>query len=203
MLIFSLVAALTSPQTPPAPPEAPRVESRVMVFSGDGPGRMDKDEDGFVTRDEFVTPMGDAFARMDKDGDGRLSTDELTSGHRMDGRGGMSWREGGAAGGPGVRRFEFRHGLEGVEDGERHEEVVILRRGGEHGGEHDVRVHHMDGAAGHGDMDRDGDGKVSEEEFIAPLRDAFRRMDADSSGALEEGERGHARVVRREVRVED
>ena len=46
------------------------------------------------------------------------------------------------------------------------------------------------GGPGEAGLDKDGDGKVSEEEFLAPVREAFRAMDADRSGALEDGERG-------------
>jgi hypothetical protein len=65
------------------------------------------------------------------------------------------------------------------------------------------RVGGPDGGAvftGPGEMDRDGDGRVTEAEFLAPMREAFARMDADGSGALEEGERGNQqiRVIRRE-----
>lgn len=43
---------------------------------------------------------------------------------------------------------------------------------------------------GHDGLDTDGDGKISEAEFSAPLREAFARMDADSSGFIEAGEHG-------------
>ena len=49
----------------------------------------------------------------------------------------------------------------------------------------------------HVGMDYDGDGRVSEEEFLAPMRDAFREMDKDGSGSLEEGERGGRHVIER------
>jgi Ca2+-binding EF-hand superfamily protein len=38
-------------------------------------------------------------------------------------------------------------------------------------------------------LDTDNDGKVTEEEFLAPLREAFQRMDEDRDGALDDGER--------------
>lgn len=38
-------------------------------------------------------------------------------------------------------------------------------------------------------LDADGDGRVSEEEFLARFRETFRRMDSDGSGHLEAAER--------------
>ena len=46
------------------------------------------------------------------------------------------------------------------------------------------------GHGGENDLDADNDGKISEAEFSAPLREAFARMDADHSGFIETGERG-------------
>jgi hypothetical protein len=39
-------------------------------------GRYDKDEDGAITRDEYLANRRKAYVRLDKDGDGRLSFDE-------------------------------------------------------------------------------------------------------------------------------
>lgn len=209
---------LQDPSAPPQPPREP--EARVMIMGGPGgpggPGHLDKDGDGQVSREEFSAPMNDAFARMDKDGDGRLSTEELAASHRAmaDGDGNVMFMRhpGRPEGGPdGVHRFEFRRGGPEGGPGERREEhvVVIGGEGGEHrmpmvmmdgpghgghGGER-VEIHRMGAGEGHDDMDKNGDGKISEDEFVGPLREAFARMDADHSGFIESGEHGDGEQV--------
>lgn len=220
LTLIALSALLQEPPTPPAPPHPPEVRSHVLFMGGDGPhgpGRMDADGDGQVTREEFAAPLDAAFARMDRDGDGRLSAEELASGHGGDGEVTIVRGPGGEG-----RRFEFRRpGGEGAprieRDGER--VMVFTGREGGPGGEREIVIHprggeprviHLDGpdapdgphgsrveirrfggpdGGGH-DLDKDGDGKVSEAEFTAPLREAFARMDADRSGFIEDGERG-------------
>ena len=65
--------------------------------------------------------------------------------------------------------------------------------GGPHGeggpGER-IEIRRMGGPGGEQDLDVDDDGRISEAEFSAPLREAFARMDADRSGFIEAGERG-------------
>ena len=53
-----------------------------------------------------------------------------------------------------------------------------------------IEIRRMGGPGGENDLDADNDGRISEAEFTAPLREAFARMDADRSGFIEEGERG-------------
>jgi len=217
LTLIALSAALL--QDPPAPPAPPEVRSSHFVFmgaGGDGPGNIDADGDGQVTREEFAAPLNDAFAKMDKDGDGRLSRDELASGHGP-GDGHVAVRR--LGGGAGVEPFEFRRPGPGGERAARIERdgehtmvfvgpdgpgedarvvvralpdggpgVVRFRRGP--GGEPGRRVEVHTAVSDHGsnDLDKDGDGKISEAEFTAPLREAFSRMDADHSGFVEEGE---------------
>lgn len=243
--VLALTAFLLQDPAAPPPPAPPEIGARVMVMGPDGPGGLDKDGDGQVTRDEFSAPITDAFGRLDKDGDGRLSAEELASGHGSGGPRVLSMH---GPGGP--RRIEFR-GPGGDDDGEirifarrdggRDEDrEVTIRAVGRDGGPHVVRrmgddgentevfviagrdgdedhevvvrglpreggprirlsdhghggarveVRRVDGPGGSQDLDKDGDGKVSEAEFTAPLRDAFTRMDADRSGFIEDGER--------------
>jgi hypothetical protein len=61
---------------------------------------------------------------------------------------------------------------------------------GEGGPGRRIEIMGVGGPGGDNDLDSDNDGKVSEAEFSAPLREAFARMDADGSGFIEAGEHG-------------
>lgn len=196
LTLIALSAALL--QEPPAPPAAPEVRTRIMVV---GPnGSLDANGDGQVTREEFAAPMNEHFASLDKDGDGRLSTGELSGAHGGDGDVAF-FRSG--PGEDGARRFEWRR-----PGGGEVREIVIHGPGGDgmphiihapgDGGPNAVSRIELTRAVseGHGDADKDGDGRISEAEFTGPLREAFARMDADGSGYIEQGERGGDGEVR-------
>jgi hypothetical protein len=87
-----------------------------------------------------------------------------------------------ADGGPGEHRVEV-HVMGGPGGAEWH----AAGPGAPH-----IEMHRVGGPDGHGpgDMDKDGDGRVTEEEFLAPMREHFQRMDADHSGAIDAGEHG-------------
>ncbi len=209
MLTLIALSAALMQQTPAPPAASPQVHTRVMVMGPDGPGGLDKDGDGQVSRDEFSAPLNDHFARMDANSDGRLSTEELTAGHGAMAGGDhdvMIMRGPGGRGGPGVHRFEMRRPHPGGEAGARAEpgEGRVMVSSGEPGGHgahgtaphgeggpgERIEIRRMGGPGGAHDLDADNDGRVSEAEFSAPLREAFTRMDADRSGFIEAGERG-------------
>lgn len=200
MLTLIALSALLmqDPPAPPAPPAPPEVHTRLMMM-GDGPGPLDRDGDGQISREEFSAPMNDHFARMDKDSDGRLSTEEMSAGH---GAGAHVFLRGpGGHGAPGARHIELRRS--GPPGEHAQHEIVIRAPGGEGGphiihmprgadgpGEHNVIVRRFGGPDGEHRMDADNDGRISEAEFTGPLREAFTRMDADHSGFIEEAEHG-------------
>lgn len=126
-----------------------------------------------------VFTRGGDGQRAEVTGDGEHEITIVTRGgsggemRRMPGGDGevMVWSS--REGGPGESRVEFR------------------TMGGPSGpGMPRMQMHRIGGPDGPGDMDKDGDGRVTEEEFLAPMREAFRSMDADHSGALEAGEHG-------------
>ena len=221
-LIALSAVLMQDPPAPPAPPAPPEVHTRMIMMGPDGPGGLDKDGDGQISRDEFAAPMNDHFARMDKDGDGRLSTEEMAAGHGPGEHEVMIRRGPGGEGGPGMRHREMRHpGGPGAHNEERTMVIVggrpgamgegeMMRRGpgGEGGphvfvmphgadrsGEQNVIVRRMGGPGGENDLDADNDGKISEAEFTTPMREAFTLMDADHSGFIEASERGQGHEI--------
>jgi hypothetical protein len=217
LTLIALSAALM--QQTPTPPAPPEVHSRVMVMGAAGPGGLDKDGDGQITREEFSAPMNDHFARMDADSDGRLSTEELTAGHAAMMGGGdhevRIMRGPGGPGAPGGHHFEMRRAHSGGETGAQAEHAEHAGHGegrtmvfvggapgpgghaammagahAEGGPGERIEIRRMGGPGGGNDLDSDNDGRISEAEFGAPLREAFARMDADRSGFIEAGERG-------------
>lgn len=203
LALLAALSASPASQNEDGPRVERRSEIRIVTTDGDGPGRLDADGDGVVTREEFSAPMGDAFDRLDENDDGRLSTEELAESRGPGGPGGPGRRfmMMGGPGGPGEHDVRiFTRGGEGgpvvIHDGAGGgSELFISRPDGREGvpmpdgaGPHRVFIHRFGGPDGPGEMDKDGDGKVSQDEFLAPMIEAFGRMDADSDGFLDQGE---------------
>lgn len=166
---------------------------------GDAFDRLDANDDGRLSTEELTDGHGEGgpgHRMMMMGGPGGPGVQVFTSGLRPGGPGGpgvhVITREGGS---PGVMMFGGPDGPGGPGGDV---QVFTFRSGGPEGGpppmgpkgsgSPQVFVHRFGGPDGPGEMDKDGDGKVSQDEFLAPLREAFGRMDADNDGFLEEGE---------------
>lgn len=147
---------------------------------------MDKDGDGKVSRDEFAGPPA-LFGRMDADGDGFLDRGEAARGFRAGAAAPLPGRLRGMDkdGDRTITREEFT-GPEGAFDRlDANNDGAITE---------DELPRPGAGTATRGPaarrlmaMDRDGDGKVSREEFSGPAR-LFDRLDGDGDGAITAGE---------------
>lgn len=195
--IIALAAAIVQQELPPPPPGR---ERRVFVHASDGRG-LDSDGDGTVTREEFAAPMAKAFDEMDKDGDGRLSASEMAERRGPPPGDHLIVTDEGS---PAERRIRIEgDGFPGGEE-RRETRVVVIAGDGDDDLDMPAAWVHEDGprrmemrrvTEDAPEMDADGDGRVSEAEFVAPLVRAFRGMDADGSGYLEQAERAGDRRV--------
>lgn len=182
---IALLAALGAPTALQA--EGPGTQSRaeVRVLTFDGPGGkgtgLDADQNGTVSREEFSAPMTTAFDRLDADHDGRLTTEELAAGPGPEGMG---------TAGP-YRVMMDGHGgpmTFHIGDDAR---VMTIRQGGPAGGpppgpgERRIEIRRFGGPGGSDQMDTNKDGRITEDEFLAPMRDAFRAMDDDGDGTID------------------
>jgi len=168
--------------------------------------RMDKDGDGRLSADEMAAGGHGQGARevIVRRGDGEPGLRRFELRRPMSDGAREVVVLSGPDGGPDVRRFEFRTPADGDRSTVLRErvdasgDVRVIRRAPRDGSSDETRfeIRRLDGADGPRSLDTDNDGRISEAEFTAPLREAFARADADRSGFVEEGERGRDGDVR-------
>lgn len=158
---------------------------------------MDKDGDGFISREEFIAPQTRAFEFLDKDRDGKVSTAEFAEGRPA----ALAVL---ANGGPlrvaGVGPNGDPMAVLSGEGGR----MMFVRRGSMVASgagpviDGNISVHRIpgSGSASSVGLDKNGDGKISKDEFDAPVREAFERMDTDHSGSIDPGESASGAGVR-------
>jgi hypothetical protein len=138
----------------------------MMVMMRHHLAAMDKNGDGFITRDEFMVHPSEMFAKLDANGDGRISKEEM-------------------AAAPGLHQVCKRQ-----EPGDAAPrdvpcgDIAAGHMGGHMGGPHMAMMiaHHMD------KLDADHDGRISLAELEAPLRRHFEMMDKNKDGFIEKDE---------------
>lgn len=188
-------------------------EMMFMRMHADGK-KLDANGDGTITREEFLAFHGSMFDEMDKNHDGKLSADEMHGDmppppggpgehERMmimrDHMGGdmQCSHEGGPGGDMAVH----------VEHGDGKEVRVIVDGPDGHMGEHGERAEHlrmmMHDGHGHGggfdEMDKNKDGKLTFDEFAAPMHDAFAHMDKNHDGVVDKAEWGEGHIMIRRI----
>jgi len=145
--------------------------------SGRGPGgglmSADTDQDGKISRAEFMAQSTDRFAKLDTNGDGQISGDEMKAMMaRMREGGGMGGRRG--AGGPAAGAM--MPPPPGVEGG---------AMGGHHGHRGGGRLERLD---------TNQDGKISREEMRADADKHFDKLDTNGDGFIDKAEMDAARA---------
>lgn len=181
-----------------------RNEERIVIICEAGPGgparhpgpggpgehgemhdKLDANNDGSISRDEFRAVHDEMFGKMDKNHDGKLSGDEFPHGPGPGGPGGerIEMRMAGPHGPGGPEGANCRSGAPG--------DVTWMERDGPGGpGEGEVRIirHGPGGPGAHDEMDKNKDGKISFDEFAGPMREHFNEADKNHNGFLDEDE---------------
>ncbi len=154
--------------------------------AGQGMGVMDTNEDGTISREEW-TGDGETFDRLDRNDDGLLARDEIQ----------RQFRGGRGRGGRGADPQARFLGLDGDGDGRVSQQEFPgppqMFDTMDADGDGFITLEEMQnsrpgrGGRGRGaamlQMDEDGDGRVSREEWTRP-GEAFDRLDTDSDGFI-------------------
>jgi Ca2+-binding EF-hand superfamily protein len=163
--------------------------------------RLDTAGNGFVTQDEFVAAAQQRFARLDENADGKLTPDELTAARRHHG-------SAEPANGKSNKRAQFARHFDKIDAN--HDGVVTIDEyvsaartlyaqfDSAHDGKvtaaeiessprtQERAVHVADRMVRH--MDANGDGVVSQDEFVAAAKTRFARIDKNGDGFIDADE---------------
>ena len=159
----------------------------MMHMGSDDAMKAMHDHHGAITRDEFLAMHAKMFDELDLNHDGKLEPDEIEKAHSAM----MSAHEGDCA--KMMHDHMEMHGdmhgdmaPPGPDDMDMH---------GEGGRRIELRM--VEGAHDFDKMDANHDGRISFEEFAAPLREAFDDLDKNHDGYIDKAEwesAGHMKV---------
>lgn len=158
--------------------DSPAANERIQHRAKSIVKHLDKAGNGYVTQDEFLAAAKKRFARKDRDGDGKLTSDEL--GKRFDKSdtnhdGVVTLDEYLAAATALYQQFDQQgNGHVTVAD------IVASPRTQQRAAR--MAAHLIKR------MDRNGDGKVSRDEYLAATKARFAKLDKNGNGFIEAGE---------------
>jgi Ca2+-binding EF-hand superfamily protein len=133
-----------------------------------------------ITRQEFLDAHAKMFDQFDTNHDGKLDSAEIEAAHHHM----MTTMN--------VDCAHMEHMPQMMKmDGDKVEVIDDHAGAGQHHGGHQMEFRLVHDGHDFGTMDKDHDGRISFEEFAAPLREAFDAMDKDHSGYLEKAEWPH------------
>jgi hypothetical protein len=162
----------------------------MMKMAGGDAMKEMAEHHGTITRDEFLAMHGKLFDHLDLNHDGKLEPDEIEKAHAM-----MESHDGDCDGMMHQEHMEMHGNMHGDDmhgddmhgdmhgdagEGDRHMEIRMVHSG------HDF-----------GAMDSNKDGRISFEEFAAPLREAFDQLDKNHDGYIDKAEwesHGHMEI---------
>jgi Ca2+-binding EF-hand superfamily protein len=177
---------------------SPAVAERGVHRAATLVARLDKAGNGYITRDEFLAAANKRFTRLDKDGNGKLTLDELAAGRGHGRRAAMAGKRAEFA----QKRFDK---LDTNHDGVVTKEEYLAAATamyGEFDAQHNGKVTAREIAASpraqervarvtqrivkH--LDTNGDGVVSQAEYLAAAQKRFTRLDKNGDGFIDSDE---------------
>ena len=184
-----------------SPAAVERIDHRAESFVK----HLDTAGNGYVTKDEYLAAAQNRFARMDSNGDGKLSPDELASPH--DNHGGKQGKAGGVHAAFGQKYFDK---LDTNHDGVVSKDEFMAAASAKFAqfdtaGDGKVTAAEIESAPKTQEravrmadrfvkrMDANGDGVVTQDEFVAAAKARFARLDKNSDGYLDADEAKNGR----------
>jgi hypothetical protein len=149
--------------------DGPPMHCEIHMHMGPPDAMKGMDPHGVVTREQFLAMHAKMFDELDLNHDGKLEPDEMEKAHHamMETHGDCDPEM--------MRHMHEMHGMGGMEEGDMH-------------GKHEIAIHMIHDLHDFDRLDVNKDGKVTFEEFAAPLRKAFDAIDSKHQGFIDRDE---------------
>ncbi len=165
-----------------------RCHVMIMRTSGDDAMKHMGEHHGEITRDEFIAMHARLFDELDLNHDGKLDADEIAKAHSTM----MESHD------VDCDKARIEHDGPGDMHGDMHGD---MEDDGHGEGDRRIEIRMVHGAHDFDKLDTNHDGRISFEEFAAPMREAFDQLDKNHDGSIDRSEweaQGHMEI-RKEV----